>query len=119
MTTIKTAEQRKEAYLQEAEKMFMNMESWYDDHPSASLEEIEAELRRHRRELMGKSLELIVNGRDEGKTNELTCPSCQRKMKYKGMREKSIYGIEGDTKLKRAYYTCPTGCPQKGVFPPR
>jgi hypothetical protein len=45
--------------MQEAERMYEQLEKWYDKHPEASFGEIEAEARKRRRELMGKTLEQL------------------------------------------------------------
>ena len=45
---------RKAAFLKEAERMYEQLEDWYDKHPEASFGEIEAEARKRRRELMGR-----------------------------------------------------------------
>ena len=59
-------EQRKAAFLAAADEAFEELEAWYDAHPDATFGEIEEEARKKRRELMGKALEIVVNGRDSG-----------------------------------------------------
>lgn len=112
-------ENRKKAFMQEAEKLFEEMDNWYDDNPEASFEEIENQARISRREMMGKSLGVIINGRDVGKTLDAPkCDKCKKAMTFKGYREKRIYGIEGDTVLERAYFVC-DDCKKQTLFPPR
>ncbi len=57
---------RVERFLQEALQMYDTLEDWYDAHPEASFGEIEEEARQRRRELMGRVLEILINGRDSG-----------------------------------------------------
>lgn len=99
-------EQRKAAFLAAAEGIYEELEDWYDAHPDATFGEIEQEARRRRRELMGKALEILVNGRDTGYQVEgIRCAQCGEWMEYKGERfGRTIYGLEGDTRLERAYY---------------
>jgi len=112
-------ESRKKAFMEEAEKMFDEIDNWYDKNPDASFEEIESQARVARREMMGKSLGVIINGRDVGKTLEAPeCDGCQKEMTFKDYREKTIYGVEGDTVLERAYYVC-EDCEKQTLFPPR
>ena len=56
MSRPQSRERRKAAFMQEAERMYEQLEEWYDKHPEASFGEIEAEARKRRRELMGKTL---------------------------------------------------------------
>ena len=110
--------ERKEAYMKQAEKLFEEMEGWYDDHPEAGFEEIEERARYSRRELMGESLRIFINGRDEGKLEgKPICKGCGQEMRYKGEGSKTIYGVEGETRLERAYYVCPQGCEGAAFFP--
>ena len=110
---------RKKAFMEEAEKMFEEIDDWYDENPDASFEEIESRARSARREMMGKSLGIVINGRDVGKTLEApSCDKCQKKMTFEDYREKTIYGVEGDTRLERAYYVC-EDCEKQTLFPPR
>jgi uncharacterized protein with PIN domain len=104
--------------MEEAKGMFDQMEEWYDGHPQASFGEIEAEARKRRRALMGKALAQLVNGRDTGAQVELPrCKQCGEEMKFEGYREWSIHGLEGDSRLERAYYVCPN-CKGETLFPP-
>ena len=45
MSRQKSRTQRKAEFLQAAEAMYERLEDWYDAHPAASFEELEAELR--------------------------------------------------------------------------
>jgi len=120
MTRRMSKEQRKEAFLAVADETFEELEKWYDAHPEATFGEIEEEARRRRRELMGKALEIIVNGRDSGYQVEgVQCDKCGAAMEYKGEQfQRTIYSLEGDVSLDRAYYVCPK-CEGETFFPPR
>jgi DNA-directed RNA polymerase subunit RPC12/RpoP len=112
--------QRKATFMEAAEKMYDALEDWYDEHPEASFEEIEAVAREERRELMGSGLAVLVNGRDSGyQLAGMTCPKCGHAMDYKGEGfRRTIHGLEGATELERAYYVCPN-CEGETIFPPR
>jgi len=110
--------QRKEAFLQAADEMYESLEEWYDDHPEATYGEIELEARRQRRTLMGRALEILVNGRDTGfQATEVPCPRCGAAMDFKAYLPWTIRGLEGDVELERAYYVCPH-CAGETFFPP-
>jgi hypothetical protein len=109
---------RKEAFLMAASEAFERLEAWYDEHPEARFGEIEQEARRRRRELMGKALEVLVNGRDNGVQVEgVQCKQCGVDMEFKGYLPWTVHGLEGDTELERAYYVCPK-CEGETIFPP-
>jgi hypothetical protein len=58
---------------------------------------------------MGRALALLINGRDRGFQLEAPrCQKCSQPMEFEGYRGWTIYGLEGDTRLERAYYVCPT-----------
>ena len=80
MTRPMTRQERKAAFMKAAEDMFEGMEIWYDQNPEASFEEIEKQARQARRKMMGKSLGIMINGRDVGKTE--AAPKC------KGVRQR-------------------------------
>ncbi len=109
--------QRKVEFMKAAEAMYERLEDWYDAHPDASLEEIEEELRRRRRELMGGTLETLIVGRDSGfAVAPPKCPQCGQAMTFEGYHSWTVKGLEGDSQLERAYYTCPA-CGEQGFFP--
>lgn len=118
MSRPQSRARRQAAFMEEAKRMYDQLEGWYDTHPQASFGEIEAEARKRRRELMGKALAQLVNGRDTGAQVELpTCKQCGRKLKFEGYRKWNIHGLEGDSTLERAYYVCPH-CKGETLFPP-
>ena len=99
--------------------MFEGLEEWYDQHPTASFGEIEAEARQRRRELMGKGLAVLINGRETGYQIEPpACPTCGKPMDFEDYRAKTVYGLEGDSALSRAYYVC-SHCAEQTLSPPR
>jgi DNA-directed RNA polymerase subunit RPC12/RpoP len=111
-------EERKKAFLAEAEAMFEQLEAWYDENPEATFGEIEQEARQERRKMMGRGLEVLVNGRDTGKEDEAPeCEKCGGRLSFKGYRRKWVQGLEGDSQLERAYYVCPD-CEGETLFPP-
>ena len=117
MSRKKSRTQRKAEFMQAAEAMYERMEDWYDAHPDASFEEIEDEMRQQRRELMGGTLETLIAGRDSGfRVEPPTCPQCGQPMVCEGYHAWTVKGLEGDSKLERAYYTCPA-CAEQGFSP--
>ena len=117
MARRKSRTQLKAEFLQAAEAMYEQMEDWYDAHPEASFEEIEAELRRRRRELMGGTLATLIVGRDNGfDVQPPPCPQCGQAMAFEGYHPWTVKGLEGDSRLERAYYICPA-CGEQGFSP--
>lgn len=109
---------REAAFMKEAKRMYEQLEDWYDKHPEASFGEIEAEARKRRRELMGRTLAQLVNGRDVGMEIEAPhCEQCGEEMEFEGYRKWGLHGLEGDSELERAYYVCPY-CEGETIFPP-
>ena len=118
MSRPQSRTRRKAAFMQAAENMYEKLEGWYDQHPEASFGEIETEARKVRRELMGKVLEQLVNGRDAGVQVEAPkCQKCGGAMCFEGYCGWGIHGLEGDSRLERAYYVCPS-CEGQTLFPP-
>ena len=108
MAPTKSRSRRKTAFVAAASEMYDRLEAWYDEHPDATFEEIEQELRQRRRELMGDTLALLIVGRDSGQQpNAPPCEQCGQAMTFEGYRSWTVKGLEGDTVLKRAYYVCP------------
>ena len=119
MTRQMSRARRREAMLRAAEEMVDKLEAWYDAHPEARFGEIEEQARQERREWMGQVLEVVVNGRDTGFRLEAPrCEACGVEMEFKDYRDWTVHGLEGDTRLERAYYVCPE-CEGQTLFPPR
>lgn len=117
MARRKSREKRRAAFLEAAGEMFDDLEAWYDEHEDATFGEIEQEARQKRRELMGEGLEHLINGRDTGVEVEgMACPECGAEMEFKDYLDWTVKGLEGDTRLERAYYVCPE-CGET-LFPP-
>ena len=109
--------QRQAEFMKAAEAMYERLEDWYDAHPDASFEEIEAAMRGQRRELMGSTLATLIVGRDSGlAVAPPECPQCGQPMTFEGYRPWTVKGLEGDSRLERAYYTCPA-CGEQGFSP--
>ncbi len=117
MPRKKSRVQRKVEFMKAAEAMYERLEDWYDAHPDASFEEIEDEMRRQRRELMGGALATLIVGRDSGfEVAPPKCPKCGQPMTFEGYHPWTVKGLEGDSQLERAYYTCST-CGEQGFSP--
>jgi hypothetical protein len=111
-----SSEARKE-YLRRAEELWDEFNAWYEEHPEATFDEMEAKIGKQRRAIVGNFLELSLRQGDLGATPEApSCGQCGRPMEFKGYPKKEVHGLEADAKIPRAYYVCPT-C-GVGIFPP-
>ena len=110
MTRKQSREKRHASFLAAAERLFSEMEDWYDQHPGASFEEIEAEARKRRRAFMGKSLEIWINGRDNGYQAEgVRCKQCgEIERLIEGYRPWGIQGLEGGNQVRTSLLGPPT-----------
>ena len=59
MSRVQSRARRQAAFMEEAKRMYEQLEDWYDAHPQASFGEIEAEARKGCRALMGKTFGAI------------------------------------------------------------
>ncbi len=67
---------------------------------------------------MGETMRILINERDTGYQWEgVRCEKCDGEMEFKGYRGWGVQGLEGETRLERAYYVCPK-CEGETVFPP-
>src|SRR5690606_11996985 len=118
MSRTQSRASRKAAFLEEAARIYEELEAWYDGHREARFGEIEAEASKRRRELMGTTLARLINGRDTGMQVEAPkCEQCGEAMVFEGYCGWGIEGLEGESRLERAYYVCPQ-CKGQTIFPP-
>src|SRR5215210_6368088 len=111
--------QRRTAFFAAAAQFVDELETWYEQHPDATFADLEAHARPQRRLLMGATLALLINGCDCGmQVDPPACPHCGAPLDFEGYRTRTVVGLEGDTRLERAYYTCPR-CDKQTLFPPR
>lgn len=90
---------------------------WNQARPEATLAEIEEHARLKRRELMSQVLAKMLEQHGAGYAVEgIKCPKCGQAMTYKGSPGVTWETREASTRVKRAYYRCPS-CKTK-VFPP-
>ena len=109
--------QARQAFLDQAAPVWDDLTSWSDAHPDAPLSDIEQELTRLRRRLVGEMLDLHFRRGDGGvQVDPPRCVECGQPMRDKGEVEKAVQTTEGAVTLNRAYYAC-EGCGQ-GLFPP-
>jgi hypothetical protein len=114
--TLSRAE-RDAAFAAAAQQLHQGLEDFCDEHVDASFGEIEQEARRLRRVLMGETLAIVINGRDDGYRRERPrCEQCGSVMEFEGYRRWGLSSLEGDLKLRRAYYLCPE-CNGQGFSP--
>lgn len=110
-------DKQREAFLEQAGKMYDEMRKWRAEHKEASFDEMVSEVRPKRRELVGELLEMLALQHGNGGVAEgLVCEKCQGRMEDKGELERDVIHGEGDSVLKRMHYYCPR-C-RSGVFPP-
>ena len=112
-----TSSEARVEFLRRAEELWDEFNGSYQEHPEATFDEMEAELGKRRRGIMGDFVELGLRQGDLGATAEApSCKECGQGMVFKGYPKKEIHGLEADAKIPRAYYVCPT-C-GVGIFPP-
>jgi hypothetical protein len=113
----KTRAEARQAFSDEALKMWDEFNAWSEAHPEATWKDYERQLTPRRRVLMGRMMELFLSQGELGaKAEGLTCETCGRPMVFKGYPGKELHSLEGDSRLNRAYYYCPH-C-KAGLFPP-
>jgi len=100
------------------EEMCEELYQWRERHPEASFDEIANQVTPRRQELMGTLLAQLACQHGQGEEAEmLACEECGQPLVYKGKPPRGVEHLEGETKLRRAYYHCPH-C-KGGIFPPR
>lgn len=115
MGQTKGREQGKVEFVKSAERMYDELEEWRGQHLGASVDEIAAQVRVRRRELMGRLIAELAEKADE-RVIAPVCEGCGEAMEYKGTPERWVGHGEGEVRLERAYWYCDR-C-ESGLFPP-
>jgi len=106
----------REAIVQMAGQVFVELQAWCQAHPGYTLMDLEEQALLQRQRLMGEMMSKLVAEQEAAQPAEgVTCPTCQGAMEDKGRRPRTVRGPEGAVELDRAYYYCPS-C-QEGFFP--
>ncbi|MCL4369907.1 MAG: hypothetical protein M1380_03235, partial [Chloroflexi bacterium] len=93
------------------------LQAWCEAHPRYRLLEFEEEVRAVRQRLMGQVMSSLLAGREtESSAGEVLCDKCGGRMQDKGEVSRAVEGPEGEVRLRRRYYYCPS-C-KEGFFPP-
>jgi hypothetical protein len=107
------------AWADEMARMRQDLLAWRRAHPEATMDEIVAEVTRHRREVMGDLVGELAQepAEDDAQAEAVGCPSCGQPAEYRGEQTRQVLHFEGASTLSRSYYYCPR-C-ERGFFPPR
>jgi len=93
------------------EEILSGMAEWRQQHPKATLREIEQEVMRRTGELQARLMEEIAQASaaaDWERGALPSCPECGAAMERRGERERSLQAAGGgEVRLKRAYAVCP------------
>lgn len=117
MESQRQREEKKEQLVVQFEEMYEELYEWREEHPEASWDEIANQVTPRRQALMGEMLGQLARQHGSGQVAEgMVCEECGEVMAYKGEPQRGVAHLEGETKLRRAYYYC-AHC-ERGIFPP-
>jgi len=95
-------------FQKEARELWEEIDRWMEEHPEATLKEIERYLQPLRRKFLARIVALQLLKRGAGVSLEAPlCSHCGRPMEYKGIRGRPTVGLELEGDLPEAYYYCP------------
>jgi len=112
-----TREQLKTKLLAEAEAVIDEAVDWHENTQAPSLIEVEEILLKLRKRLSQRMAEIMLEDQEASQPVEApVCPTCGRKMRYKGLKDTTVGSRLGPLRLDRGYYYC-ARC-KSGFFPP-
>ena len=102
-------EELQQIWQERSQEAFVQVAQWQQEHPSATLAEIEETMDRFLRKLRAQLIEEVAQRREAtpGGTSP-ACPKCATTMQARGSRKRSLQ-TQGDqcVTLKRIYFSCP------------
>lgn len=104
-----------------SEEIMQGIAAWREQHPKATMREIEAEIDKRLSELRAKMISdtamASVQASWKTSSREVVCPQCGERLEKKGRKKRKLETQGGRTvELIREYGVCPK-CGQ-GIFPP-
>ncbi len=108
--------QLREKMIKQAIEEIDKVLDWQEEHPEASLREMEERLEEIRLKILSQAIEAMVEMRSGGYQEEkVYCPRCGAEMEYKGEKRRQKMTTVGEMSYERAYYWC-ASC-REGFFP--
>ena len=103
-----------------SEEMLDEVAQWREEHPRATMREIEDEIDKRLSALRAKMVSDTANASERAKwetAQGVQCPDCGAKLIKKGKKKRVLLTRDGrEIELDREYAVCPA-CGQ-GIFPP-
>ena len=82
-----------------------------------TLSDMEISVGEFGEELLQEIMQELVEVSSSSKKQSLSCPNCEKAMRYKGKKSKQMITLRGEVEIERDYYYC-EAC-RSGHFPPR
>lgn len=111
-------EELRRVWQEQSQEVFGEVLQWQQNHPSATLAEIEETVHQHLMKLRAHVIQDVAQHQDDPPEKHVQhCPHCQTRMHARGRKKRSLQtqGAQ-EVELQRTYFTCPT-CGY-GFFPP-
>jgi NADH pyrophosphatase NudC (nudix superfamily) len=115
---MKLSREEKRARLEaKAGKVIAEALEWEEQHPEASLTELEDIILRLRKELGKEMAQMMLEEREaRAIVPGPKCSKCGEEMRYKGQKGTRVESRVGELELERGHYYCPK-C-KESIFPP-
>ena len=104
-------EELQQVWQERSQEAFVQVAQWQQDHPTATLAEIEETMDRYLMVLRAQLIQEVAQQREatpDASASSLPCPKCGTSMQARGSQKRSLQ-TQGDQRvtLKRTYFTCP------------
>jgi predicted RNA-binding Zn-ribbon protein involved in translation (DUF1610 family) len=104
-------EELQQVWQERSQEAFVQVAQWQQDHPTATLAEIEETMDHYLMVLRAQLIQEVAQQREAtpgASASSPPCPKCGASMQGRGTRKRSLQ-TQGDQRvtLKRTYFTCP------------